>query len=198
MFFKVARSNSLMSAGGVHACVTGLNRAELRGDSRRGEPSRRYGSVDQINQEFVGLSFLNDVVNHNLGHSFLSRAFIASPGPVASWNDVRARPTPTWILEHLTSTHTWSLHCIGQSPGSPPTPSVEIWSFSGRHRHFGLTYSVQNHNGSKTWHSRAPSSLRAGSDRVTSIGVVGYARARFGDPHASRQDDTAAENRSHR
>ena len=50
-----------------HACVTGLNRAQLRVVADVGD--RSTYTLNQIDEELVGLSFLNDTVNHNLDHS---------------------------------------------------------------------------------------------------------------------------------
>jgi hypothetical protein len=51
-----------------HACVGGLNRAWLRVVADLG--NRSAGTVDPIDEKFVGLSFSNDAVNRNLDHSF--------------------------------------------------------------------------------------------------------------------------------
>jgi hypothetical protein len=51
-----------------HACVAGLNRIWLSVVADLG--NRPAGTVDQIDEKFVGLSFSNDAVNLNLDHSF--------------------------------------------------------------------------------------------------------------------------------
>ena len=52
-----------------HACVARLNRAWLKVLADLGD--RPAGTVDQIDEKFVGLSFSNDAVKRNLNHRFL-------------------------------------------------------------------------------------------------------------------------------
>ena len=65
-----------------HACVTRLNRAELRvvADVRNGST----GALDKVNEKFVGLGFLNGAVNGNLDHFFPSTVLVATPSPVVN------------------------------------------------------------------------------------------------------------------
>jgi hypothetical protein len=64
-----------------HACVTRLNRAELRVVADLGD--RAASTVEQINQELVGLGLLNDAINLNIDHSFSSIQLVPSPFLVA-------------------------------------------------------------------------------------------------------------------
>ena len=63
----------------------GLNRTELRvvADVRNRPPS----TIDQIDEEFVGLAFLYDAVNRNLDHSFLLHVTHSKSGSVTRVSD---------------------------------------------------------------------------------------------------------------
>ncbi len=74
-----------------HACVTRLNRAELRvvADVGNGVAC----ALDKIDQKLVGLGFLNGAVDSNLDHSFfLHTTSSASSAIVARGSELNSSP----------------------------------------------------------------------------------------------------------
>ena len=103
-----------------HACVADLNRAWLRVVADLG--NRPGGTVDQIDEKFVELSFSNDAVNRNLDHSFSSTRLVVSPFRGLGCRDQLGVPGPAKDLRRLRLLPFVSAQPRSLLPHCVPTP----------------------------------------------------------------------------
>jgi hypothetical protein len=108
-----------------HACVTRLNRAELRvvADMR----DRPAYTVDHIDEKLVGSGFLNAAVNRNIDHSFLLPATRKMCGFSRSSSNQPVHPDHICLRPH-------SAHL-----GKQVTPHEQKETISISHPRFGIT-----------------------------------------------------------